>query len=237
MGKRMSKEKPDFIIPSLSFFPQSPAISMQLVLSDFLATHERGEELAYASITPGPEGDWENWLARLRHHIGLLTGNQLSTERPFSWIEVPGTLNRLRRCCHQLSQQVPEDAPLRLCQSVNSAFHRALEARRLVTMGGEEHRTSYHLRTFIAKIHQSVPLLQRCLDHFHGDENVLFFLLRHHKALDELGQGFVLKVFGRLYPKGLRSLEDFLCNTYGKRGFDHLIVPIQGLLRELESHA
>ena len=76
---------------------------------------------------------------------------------------------------------------------------------------------------------------------FSLDENVLFFILRHKDKLDSIyGEGFVKKIFNKMYPDGINEAENYVKKKYAKRGFHNLLMVIASKFTELalsrESH-
>jgi len=66
------------------------------------------------------------------------------------------------------------------------------------------------------------------------DENLLFFLLRHHHDFDQLhGKGTIAKLFSKLSPKGAGKAIQFMTQKYQNRGFDHLLPIIRQKSAEL----
>ena len=62
---------------------------------------------------------------------------------------------------------------------------------------------------------------------FSDDENVIFFLLRHHNQLDALmGQGYANKLLKKMHPKGTQEVGRFLMKRYSARGFVNILPAI-----------
>ncbi len=81
-----------------------------------------------------------------------------------------------------------------------------------------------HLQKICDNIDQLSKLMERALLKFRGDENVLFFLLRHRAQMEVVyGPQFIQKLLLKMHPKGIGDLEVFLCKRYSQRGFEHLL--------------
>jgi len=85
-------------------------------------------------------------------------------------------------------------------------------------------------------MHRFAKQLSRLIHQFRDDENVIFFLLRHHSVLDSLyGQRFTLKLLSRMFSKGLKEAQHFLITRYAERGFTVVENPIRTLAAEIEA--
>ncbi|MBS0620013.1 MAG: hypothetical protein JSS61_00945 [Verrucomicrobia bacterium] len=74
------------------------------------------------------------------------------------------------------------------------------------------------------------PLILAC----DADENLLFFLIQHHKAIDTLmKKGHLVKFLKKIEPLGIESLGEKLCDQYHRRGFFSQIADLKLLLTEL----
>lgn len=59
---------------------------------------------------------------------------------------------------------------------------------------------------------------------FSTNENVLFFLIRHQPQLDALcGSNTITKWIKKLFPNGLKDVQEFLVTKYRERGFEQII--------------
>lgn len=91
------------------------------------------------------------------------------------------------------------------------------------------------IETINQSIRSAAKLIAQMIFEFRNDENVLFFLLRHHVQLQELyGREFLFKLFTKMYPKGMDAAEEFIVKKYRKRGFNDLIPVIKKGITELK---
>lgn len=77
-------------------------------------------------------------------------------------------------------------------------------------------------------------LLEKLFEECQKDENLLFFLLKNKAAIDSLmGSDYLYHFLLKIYPKGLSSLEEMLCDHYHERGFFSLIPELKDLILAL----
>lgn len=87
-------------------------------------------------------------------------------------------------------------------------------------------------------MHRFAKQIARLMQQFRDDENVIFFIVRHHRVLDTLyGSRFTAKLLSRMFSKGLREVQHFLLCRYAQRGFNNLESPIRSLIAEIEASA
>ena len=75
------------------------------------------------------------------------------------------------------------------------------------------------------------PFLEKCKE----NENLIFFLLKHKKEIDQLmNKDYLRSLLLRFHPGGFSQLCEKLCDNYHHRGFYFLIPEIRRLSAELE---
>ncbi len=85
-------------------------------------------------------------------------------------------------------------------------------------------------------IKELYQLIERFFTECEDDENLLLFLLKHNKQIDSLmGQSYLRTYLLKLYPQGLRSLEEMVSDHYHERGFFSLIPELKELILALEN--
>lgn len=243
-------------------FFQSKSLLFQFILSDFLRAFREvasfkkiHEELQSDDSSTSLDDAIEPFLEATRR----LTGSTQEDLRLFSWSLDAGVLTKLKNNCTTLcdtiasedkdlilleryanrswlltlecvdilreTQQLPSD--LRIDDPVDSETSNELQGPTLLCKT---------LEKLILQMHRLARLIARLFVQFRNDENVIFFLVRHHEAFDELyGEHFVFKLIAKMYASGMDGAEDFLVSNYAKRGFEELLPFIRGKIQTIET--
>ena len=78
-------------------------------------------------------------------------------------------------------------------------------------------------------------MLVHIIPKYSGDENIIFFILRHAAEFDTIyNQGFVKNLFSKISPNGLHELQNTIVEKYKIRGFDNLIPIINTKFEEIQ---
>lgn len=84
--------------------------------------------------------------------------------------------------------------------------------------------------TFQTLYRAAEPLILACEE----EENLLFFLIQHHKTIDALmKKGHLAQFLKKIEPLGIESLGEKLCDQYHRRGFFSQIADLKLLLTQL----
>ncbi len=180
-----------------------------------------------------------------------LTGPLQEQMRLIAWTPNEGILTKLKGYCANLLHHVnPHDkVSLALSRLAGQSWlqcHNCLDAYNLWQEEPASRDLQDDLQKQLARLLQFhlrwTKLLAQKIKDFREDENVLFFLLRHHEDFDAcFGEGFVRTLFLRLSPasqrKSLQAAEDFISQKYLKRGFESLLPIIKTKISELKCSA
>lgn len=78
--------------------------------------------------------------------------------------------------------------------------------------------------------------IEKLITEEEGDENLLFFMLKHRAQIDHLmGKDHLKNYLLSISPSGLRSLEEMVCDRYHERGFFSLIPELKDLIHSLDT--
>lgn len=167
-----------------------------------------------------------------------LTGTTRDYMRLFSWNFGDGLLAKLKNNCGLFIHNAVggEKELIALLHYADKIWLGCLQASDALS------EPTPDLTTFLAAVEKASSSMQRFAKQmariamqFREDENVLFCILRYKESLDKLyGQRFVTKLFCRMYPKGLREVQQFLSQRYAARGFDNVMPAIAVKIAELE---
>lgn len=212
---------------------QSKGLLFQFILSEFIASYSEVLNMKVESLNV-------QTISSLKANLIKLVGS--SQKHLFSWNLQDGVLTRLKNYCADFSLQGEKSDTiiLKMQSYINQAFLsciQSIDAIQLYENCEEPHQSKLHkiLSKFIKEMRCFSKLTVEIMRQFSGDENVVFFMLRHQPELDRLyGSRFVFKLISKMFPKGITQVSDFLLSQYKQRGFDHLIPTIQKKISELE---
>lgn len=241
-------------------FFQSKSLLFQFILSDFIRAFREvasfkkmHEELQSEDASP------EQTIDPLLEATTRLTGSTQEDLRLFSWSLDSGVLTKLKNNCTTLCDTISnEDKDLILLDRyANRSWLLALECVDLLRGmqqlpsdlsiddpidDDDSEEFKQHtvlcktLEKLILQMHRLARLIARLFIQFRDDENVIFFLVRHHEDFDELyGEHFVFKLIVKMYASGMDGAEDFLVRSYAKRGFEVLIPLIREKIQSVET--
>lgn len=96
-----------------------------------------------------------------------------------------------------------------------------------------------YLVNSLQKKRQSLKAIGRLIEklflRFGNHENVLLFLLQKHHELDQAYQSsFVLKIFTKLFPKGIEEVEKIIISQYSQKGYHSLLNQILEASQQLQ---
>lgn len=143
---------------------------------------------------------------------------------PYDWCSITGYLNKMQEHSMLLGHCFP-DHPQAVAD-FEKTFSMQMDLSSKKT--GPLHQ---QFKKALQKIYTSLePLIVHCS----GNENLLFFLLKNRPYIDALTQkghlhDFILKI----YPCGLETLGEKMCDQYHQRGFFSQIQEFKHLLTEL----
>jgi hypothetical protein len=216
---------------SINSYLQNDSLLFQFILSEFLEVYRETQGLLLK----------RNSIHELSQGLMTLTGSPQDPLRIFPGNRQSGVLAKLKNYCSLLSQNADstEKEPIAMQHYVDKAWLHCIEAFDLLhdTHKDKDQSTLIHtIEKTCSALRGFSRLIVRLFAQFRDDENVIFFVLRHHNQFDALyGPRFVVKLFCRLYPKGLKEAGHFLIKKYGHRGFDNLLPLVNAKISELEA--
>lgn len=222
---------------------QSKGLLFQFILSEFITSYS--EALTMHQLLPSVEHMVNSeTISALKANLIKLAGSTGNYSRLFSWNQEDGLLSRLKSFCADFSLQGKKDDHIisKMQSYINQAFLSCIQGLDTIRLledsdGPEQNIKKLYkiLSKFIKEMRCFSKLTVEIMRQFSGDENVVFFMLRHQPELDRLyGSRFVFKLISKMFPKGITQVSDFLLSQYKQRGFDHLIPTIQKKISELE---
>ena len=219
-------------LPARNFiaYHQNDSLLFQFILSEFLEVFLETQALAKKLHSQ------EEILRVLTKLVGSSQDMRL-----FSWNHLSGQLAKLKNYCSLFLQNADshEKEPIALQYNADKAWIYCLEALDLIHQTSPDHTASLTaIEKACSSLQRFARLIVRLLPQFRDDENVIFFVLRHHEKFDALyGSKFINRLFYRMYPKGPKEAGFFLTQKYLHRGFDNLLPLVASKISELESVA
>lgn len=201
----------------------SHSLLFQFILSEMLTAHQD------VQVAVMKKNDFKTLLSKL-------TGSHQEFVKPMAWGGGDGTLSKLSRYCAYFSQFVdPADKKLRaLHLNANKAWLIGLDCLHLIFDDRGLDEVQLELHKLSLAIKHLGRLVVKVIEEFADDENVIFFVLRHFEQFDEhFGNGFVAKLFKKMYKGGRDEAARMLSTKYSKRGFVHLLPIIATRMAEL----
>ncbi|MBY0528842.1 MAG: hypothetical protein K2P51_01480 [Rhabdochlamydiaceae bacterium] len=143
---------------------------------------------------------------------------------PFDWALEQGPLNRMSEYLSMLPLAFPQR--VRLVKSAQKCLNALIHSLR---------KKNLEKDLKIAQLKNLHQIMEQLIAECEEDENLSLFLLKHKQQIDQLmGNGYLRDLLLRLYPQGLRSLEEMVCDHYHERGFFSLIPELKDLIALLE---
>lgn len=225
----------------LNIYHQKYSLLFQFILAEFIESYTEVLYIHSFSETESSQITKES-LAKLTTAIRKLSGSQTDYMSLFNYRNEESILAKLKNYCAFFSQHAEQQSKesIEMHKFINRAWLACIQSLDMIYLLDESTAKTYQktLRKALLKI---VTLMQRfsralikVLTQFKTDENIVFYLLRHHAIFDELfGSQFVYKLLHRMYPKGLEGVAAFLKKNYAVRGFEHLFPLIDTKLAEL----
>ncbi len=217
--------------PHLNSFHHTDSLLFQFILAEFLKVFSimvKIEKLQLHSNKP------ESFIS----NITQLSGARINFHRYFPWNPDEGVLVKLRAYVDYLSEKwasYPDAKAISdLQKNVYQLWNCSIETLESLHANG--------LESFPAKFdkvqHAAQKLkkaLAKAIPCFKDDENVVFFIIRHHTTFSSIyGTDFVVKLIDKMYPGGLKEAKAFLQQAYTRRKFFHLLPSIKTFLNYLE---
>lgn len=213
---------------NMKVYHQSKGLTLQFILAEFIKSYD--QVLAIHQFPVDHE--------KVFSSIIELTGSCKNSTTFFSWDNENGILARLKNYCACFTHLDDKKSNLLASEMyfrINQAFLNSLQSLDILRhLNSQEAYLQKSLKKIVDQMKRFSKALASLLLQFKDDENVIFFLLRHKKELDQIyGKQFVFKLINRMYPKGIEEASNFVLKQYKKRGFHHFIPVIKKKIAEL----
>lgn len=173
-------------------------------------------------------GEAESHLLKLRHCLEELVGSP-ETLRIFMNHFENGLLTRLKNLCLLFLQWYPskDQNILQMSHCVDKLWSLCMDSLKHISSDCAASLLVQNIHEVIISLENFRHFLGEILLQYRSDENVVFFLLRHHAEFDDCyGKNFVVDLLKKMYPDGVNEVERFLSKRYALRGFQHLLPTI-----------
>lgn len=235
-------------------FNQSSGLLFQFILHEFMMIHQevsRVKQISHRIKIIGNNDSIQGCLEDLATTITKLSGSSHDATQGFSWQTQTGLLLKLKNYCNRYSKQdLKKNRAFfglqdHIMKTWMHCLHSLIILQKLpLYRQKEEFRSTMFtpLLRILDRIDMQIKkishLLAKTILLFHQDENVLFFILRHQKQLENVYQPlFVKEIFCKIFPKGLKEAENFLMEKYLNRGFEHVLPIISHQFAKLTTAA
>lgn len=227
-------------------FHQNNSLLFQFILAEFLETStemQKLDTLCSRSLSPMPSHEQsgrQKDLHLMQQSLTHLLGATKDNMRLFSWNFKEGLLTKLRTYCTLFLLNADNDSDEKELNAIQHYAdkiwyncHQAIDA--LYDLPQDHTSLFSALERASTATQRLAKLIARLIPQFKQDENVLYYVVRHHQLLDKInGNRFTLKLFSKIFPKGIKEGHQFLIQKYTERGFDHLLAPIDSAIKEIE---
>lgn len=229
----------------LNTYHHNNSLLFQFILNEFLLTYREVKTLHHLTAPLKASAKKANGdFNAIVQTIVQLSGPTHHYMRLFSWNIDAGMLGKLKNYCAFFSHNADyEDKTLLsmhnyadkawiLClQSMETLRAIQAESKASAAQRAELYAMLDKLNLYM---HRIARLIGQASLQFSDDENVIYYLLRHHKQLDALlGKGYTGKLLKKMYPKGVQEVGRFLMKRYTSRGFENLLPEISAKISEL----
>lgn len=183
-------------------------------------------------------------LNKLGSAISSLTGRTQEYMRIFTWNLNDGILAKLKSYCSYYANNIAAQQPdiSAVQKHADRAWINCLESADILRRmdksthihPSDREELQEKLSRTLQRLQQLASVLSKQLLQFRDDENVLFFLLRFSRSLDSIyEEGFVLKLFSKMFSDGIPAAKAKLSVRYAERKFEHLLPQITQKLSTL----
>jgi hypothetical protein len=221
----------------LNLYHHQPGLLFQFILSDFLAIQREGQTLQSLHTSPASPIERDRYFASL----SKLVGNTQNTVHLFAWNRDKSLLSKFKTYCGLYAQSIGsnlENKQIYLLQrTANQAWLYSIQCLELLHTLKHDDQNQKIGESLIkinskllTSLNRTTKILSPLFEGYQNDENVLLFILRSRKELDEVfGNEFVLGLFAKMHPEGLLGIANLLIERYTKRGFEQLLPLIKSL--------
>lgn len=228
-------------------YHQNNSLLFQFILAEFLEAFteiQRLDALCCRVPTPLPSDELscrqaENNLHLIQPILTKLVGSTRDYMRLFSWNYSEGLLSKLRTYCALFLQNADTDEKelIAIQHYADKIWQNCLQAvDALNDVPQDRPQLFASLEKSSSAMQRFAKLITRLIHQFRNDENVMFYILRNHKTFDQLyGNRYVIKLFSKIYPKGIKEVQLLLIKKYSDRGFENMLPSIYATTAEVEA--
>ena len=231
----------------ITTFHQNNSLLFQFILSEFTDCFSALQRinLLYGKMSDSKilQDERESLTLKYKEEtekvLKTLMGACRDHKNLYSWNFSEGGLSRLKTYCTLFLQNSDTDekeliALQHYSEKIWSTSLNALEVSHTELVDPSTlHAAVEKLSTSMNRFSK---IISRMILQFRDDENVIFYIVRHHKLFDKLyGHRFVTRLLGRMYPKGNKEAQHILIKKYISRGFENIISIIEANFLEIEA--
>ncbi|HEV8051018.1 MAG TPA: hypothetical protein VGP47_00875 [Parachlamydiaceae bacterium] len=227
-------------------YHQNNSLLFQFILAEFLEAFTEIQRLdSLCSRTSNLSSDElscrqaENNLHLIHPVLTKLVGSTRDYMRLFSWNFSEGLLPKLRTYCALFLQNADTDEKelIAIQHYADKIWQNCLQALDALHEVPQDRTQLFaSLEKSSSAMQRFAKLMTRLIHQFRNDENVIFYVLRNHKTFDKLyGNRFVIKLFSKIYPKGLKEAHNLLITKFTDRGFENMLPSIFAATAEVEA--
>lgn len=193
----------------------------------------------FASLSTHELNDRQKDFHLIQETLTQLLGATKDTMRLFSWNFNEGLLSRLRTYCTLFLQNADTDEKelIAIQHYADKIWQNCLQAIDALHELPQDHTSFFSaIERASTATQRFAKLIARLILQFKNDENVVLYVLRSHHFFDKIyGNRFTLKLFAKMYPKGIREGQQFLIKKYTERGFEKMLPVIDSAVAEIEA--
>ncbi len=213
---------------SRAFYQNNYSLIFQFIVSEYLLICQLFKDLEGELASKSSES--------LKEILMKLKGSQEKRLNLSSGYLEDGLLKKLKNKCLQFQECHDKKLSgeklaehVQKIQNLCDQAWKALEISKAVTA----------LNLFIPKMQSHLRRIGRIIAHlflqFVEDEAILFFLLQNYQKLNNAYQPkFVVNLFSKMFPKGLKEAEIYIIKQYSQRGYHQLLPQITEISKKLE---
>lgn len=234
-------------MPATSLFPkyqlnnyfQSQPVLFQFILNEFLMIGEENREWPDLILKGSPSSAaLQKMWHMLFQKLNKLSFSPQDHMWQLPWNFDAGIFTKLKNYSYLYARNAEIEDPY--LYQMHDLFHKTwmlckqtidiMENDLIPQHPGSRQKDSLkQIKLNIERIQRKIKLLKKfiltILKTFEQNENVLFFLLRHHERFSLFFEKkFVFKFFSQLFSESrIEEVRAFLIHRYAMRGFDHLL--------------
>lgn len=220
------------------------SLIFQFILADLMEAYEKFQKIDILSCRKSSQNQAsvnllqnKDTASQIQFMLHQLVGSKKNLSY-LPWNLHEGTLARLKSHCLIFAQNADNDGKefMAIQHYAEKTWQHCLQILDLLHEMPDKCTPLFAiLEKACGAMHRFAKLIPKIIHQFKEDENVIFFVLRHHQQLDKLyGKRFIYKLFSRIYPNGMQDVQNLLNTNYLARNFDNITPVIARMIAELE---